>query len=104
MGQRYSLERYSLEEQLQTVSRKNEVHERLIPEALQRVHELRTLAAAEQARGVPAEPGSQQAFVKAALEYLRQLVDEHSTLIKRDGEALPRVLVVPTCLPLYSPQ
>ena len=96
-------QRYSLEDQVPTALRKNEVHEWLIPEARQRVHALRSLAAAEKARGVPAEPGSQQALQKAAFKYWLQLIDEHGALIDRNREALPRVLAVPTCL-LCTPQ
>lgn len=73
MGQTASYER----------TRDLELNSKLIPAAVQRATALQSAAAAEQAAGIAAAPGSKQALYQAAHKHVLQLFDESDTIAKR---------------------
>lgn len=69
-------------------ARLEELDQRLIPAANQRMLALAPAAGAEKAAGVPPGPGTKQALLEAALWYVGQLCEEAMALTRRSSECL----------------
>ncbi|KAL4423779.1 hypothetical protein ABPG75_001080 [Micractinium tetrahymenae] len=67
---------------------------RQMSEAQQRLEELQTAAAAEEAAGIPPQPCSKQALYRIACQHLLQLSDEYTALTERSiaqGWRIPKM-------------